>query len=108
MSGVESSVQWAGPRMWILAVILTLLMSGTGLPHLPALGVGVGLGPGVGVGVGVGFGVGVGIAGSGIVRTEPLVPLGWVGSSSVMVWQPTRRVATAAVATTVFLMRRPL
>jgi hypothetical protein len=66
------------------------------------VGVGVGVGPGVGLGVGdaVGVGLGVGvptaILGMGTVRTDDVgVWVGWVGSSSVIVWHPTRTSATA-------------
>jgi hypothetical protein len=66
-------------------------------------GGGVGPGPGVAVGAGVGTGVGAGVApgmtGIAIVTT-PLfegVLLGWVGSSSVIVWHP----SISAAATTV-------
>jgi hypothetical protein len=63
------------------------------------VGVGAGVGPGVGDGVGVGFGVGVatGILGIGTVKIGDAGDfVGSVGSSSVIVWQPT---ATSAAAT---------
>ena len=56
---------------------------------------GVGAGVGEGGGVAEGFGVGVlatGIEGIAIVRTpDEGVLVGWVGSSSVMVWHPARK-----------------
>ena len=63
---------------------------------------GVGGGVGVGAAVGAGFGAGVpatGIDGIGMVKTPPVagVLLGWVGSSSVIVWHPTRTNAAEAM-----------
>jgi hypothetical protein len=94
--------------MWIL-VFIRLMSGGNGLPHpLPLGGVGVGVGAGVGAGAGAGAGVGVafgagvpdsGIFGIGMVSTPPEtgVVLGWVGSSSLIEWQPIRRNAAAAM-----------
>jgi hypothetical protein len=104
--GVVSSVHWFGPRMWTLVFILQS-GGGIGSPQPPVLGggvacgvgVGVGTGPGVGVGFGSGVGVGVGIVGIDTLRTPEVgalgAALGAVGSSSVIVWQPTRTRAAA-------------
>jgi hypothetical protein len=60
----------------------------------------VGAGVGVAAGVGVGFGVGVatGIDGIATVRIPDVgvVFVGWVGNSSVIVWQPARKRAPRA------------
>jgi hypothetical protein len=101
--------------MWIL-VFIRLTSGGSGLPHpLPlggaGAGVGVGAGVGAGAGVGVGFGAGAGVgfgAGAGVADTgifgiamvsTPLegVVLGWVGSSSLIEWQPISRNAAPAM-----------
>jgi hypothetical protein len=88
---------------------------GRGLPQSPAsVGVGSGVGAGVGSGEGPGFGVdGVGV-GAGVppptlrdgMETVTMpgafdsVLEGSVGSSSVIVWQPTRIAATATIVPT--------
>src|SRR5512140_3819482 len=104
--------------MWILPFIL--VTTGRGCPQVPLVpvaGVGVGFGAGVGVavGAGVGFGVGAGvapgIAGIATVRM-PLLPafvvlVGCVGSSSVMVWQPTRSSAAAVRPYVALFMTAP-
>jgi len=90
-------------------------IGGRGLPQAPALGGGVGVATGVGAGVGagagvaVGFGAGVpttGIVGIATVRTPDFgVFVGWVGSSSVIVWQPVRkRVPSAALQAVLFIV----
>jgi hypothetical protein len=88
---------------------------GKGLPHPLALGGGVasGVGAGVGVatGVAVGFGAGVptnGIDGIGTVRTPAVgVLVGWVGSSSVIVWHPVRKRVPSATAQAVLFIATP-
>jgi hypothetical protein len=93
--------------MWTF-VLMTQSGGGSGLlqPFAPGpgvgAGVGAGVGPGPGSGVGVGFGVGVAVGIDGIeTLSTPDVgafgdALGAVGSSSVIVWQPTRTRAAAA------------
>jgi len=63
------------------------------------------------VGAGLGVGVGVGIVGIETFRTPEAGALGdalgVVGSSSVIVWQPSRRRATAAVPYAVRFIATP-
>jgi hypothetical protein len=94
--------------MWTLLLIFQS-GGGIGCPQPPAfgggvacgVGVGVGAGPGVGVGAGFGVGVAVGIVGIETLSTPEAGAfgdaLGAVGSSSVIVWQPIRTRAAAAV-----------
>jgi hypothetical protein len=94
---------------------MRLRAGGSGSPHPEALGgVGVGAGPGVAVGDGDGFGVAIGagvateILGIGTLRIgEVGVFEGSVGSSSVIVWHPTRTSA-AATPKAVVLIATPL
>jgi hypothetical protein len=85
------------------------------LPHPLAFGDGVGVACGAGVGVGAGaatgFGVGAlatGIAGIATVRTpDEGVFVGWVGNSSVIVWQPDRKKAPRTTPQAVLVIATP-
>ena len=88
------------------------------MPHPPALGggvgvgvasgVGAGAGAGAGVGVGRGVGVATGIDGIGTVRTpEEGVFVGWVGSSSVIVWHPVRKKVPSTTPQAVLVIAFP-
>src|SRR5512141_2818310 len=103
--GVLSRMSRFAPWMCSLTLNSCSGIGGSGalqVPYVPGgapvgAGVGVGTGSGVGVGTGVGTGVGLGVgvapgiaAGIGIVSSaeEDFAFVGWVGSSSVIVWQP--------------------
>jgi hypothetical protein len=102
--------------MWIL-VFMDATSGGRGLPHAPALGGGVGVASGVGAGAGagaggvavaLGAGVATGIDGIGTVMTPDLgVFVGWVGSSSVIVWHPVRKRVPSATLQAVLFIATP-